>query len=190
MALRFGRSSGCALSLYRWGRGDLNAIRIALQYDVNPALVEGALPSVRPYPRLSSIRANSADLSASRRRPPAGISLESKPLRAILHAMGKGRVLVLDDEPRILDIVLGPESGYEVAGRLKKIPRASGLPVLFMSSRVGMSDLFLKNYQGRADFIQKPFKKDDLISRLSALVSASGGRAAAAPRAPRRRRRS
>jgi DNA-binding response OmpR family regulator len=84
--------------------------------------------------------------------------------------MPQRRVLVVDDEPRILDIVryfleqggyevepvtsgekalaaarreafdvavldivLDGDSGYEVAGRLKKIKNAENLPVLFMS---------------------------------------------------------
>src|SRR3982751_2547951 len=102
------------------------------------------------------------------------------------------RVLVVDDEPRILeivkyfleqgdyeveavpggekaleltrrkrfdvavlDIVLEGDSGYEVAGKLKKLKNAVGMPVLFMSSKVEMADLFIENFDGRAEFLLK-----------------------------------
>ncbi len=93
------------------------------------------------------------------------------------------RVLVIDDEPRILDIVqyfleqggyqvearsvpeegvaaarrqpfdvaildivLGDTSGYKVAGQIKRLAANEKTPVLFMSSKVEMADLFLEHY--------------------------------------------
>src|ERR1051325_4674345 len=113
------------------------------------------------------------------------------------------RVLVVDDEPRILDIVryfleqggyevegattgekalaaarktpfdvavldivLAADSAYEVAGKLKKIKNAENIPVLFMSSKVEMADLFLENFDGRAEFLLKPFKQDTLLEAI------------------------
>ena len=126
--------------------------------------------------------------------------------------MPKRRVLVVDDEPRILDIVkyfleqgdfeaetvtrgdkaldavrrkgfdlavldivLVGDSGYEVAGKLKKIKNAETMPVLFMSSKVEMVDLFIQNYDGRAEFLLKPFKKEALLDVVQMLI-AGGGR--------------
>lgn len=126
--------------------------------------------------------------------------------------MPRGRLLVLDDEPRILDIVRyfleqggyeveafadpdeglaaarrGPfdvavvdivlderTSGYAVAGRLKKIKNTEQTPVLFMSSKVRMADLFLESYEGRAEFILKPFRKDELLSKVETLCRGGG----------------
>ena len=127
------------------------------------------------------------------------------------------RVLVVDDEPRILDIVkyfleqggyeveavdggekalaaarkkpfdiavldivLVGDSGYEVAGKLKKIKTADSMPILFMSSKVEMADLFLENYDGRAEFLLKPFKKEALIDAVATLLK-GGGRDARKP---------
>jgi len=127
------------------------------------------------------------------------------------------RVLVVDDEPRILDIVkyfleqggyeveavdggekalaaarkkpfdiavldivLVGDSGYEVAGKLKKIKTAESMPILFMSSKVEMADLFLENYDGRAEFLLKPFKKEALLESVGTLLK-GGGREARKP---------
>lgn len=127
--------------------------------------------------------------------------------------MSGRRVLVVDDEPRILDIVryfleqggyqveafptgakalraarkspfdvavldivLGRASGYDVAGRLKKVTGSEETPVLFMSSKVEMADLFLDHYEGRAEFIRKPFKKDDLLGQVESLAAGGGRR--------------
>jgi two-component system OmpR family response regulator len=138
--------------------------------------------------------------------------------------MSARRVLVVDDEPRILDIVkyfleqggytveavdggekalsaarkkpfdvavldivLVGDSGYEVAGKLKKIKSAESMPILFMSSKVEMADLFLENYDGRAEFLLKPFKKEALIEKLGTLLQ-GGGREARKPAARARKK--
>jgi len=127
------------------------------------------------------------------------------------------RVLVVDDEPRILDIVkyfleqggyeveavdggekalaaarkkpfdiavldivLVGDSGYEVTGKLKKIKTAESMPILFMSSKVEMADLFLENYDGRAEFLLKPFKKEALLESVGTMLK-GGGREARKP---------
>ena len=134
------------------------------------------------------------------------------------------RVLVVDDEPRILDIVkyfleqggyevegattgekalaaarktsfdvavldivLAADSGYEVAGKLKKIKNAENIPVLFMSSKVEMADLFLENFDGRAEFLLKPFKKETLLETIRNLID-GGGREARKPAARAKRK--
>jgi len=132
--------------------------------------------------------------------------------------MSKRRVLLIDDEPRILDIVryfldqggyeveaftaqadglsaarrapfeiavldivLDGASGYDVAFELKKIKNTERVPVLFMSSKVEMADLFLDSYDGRAEFIQKPFKKLDLLEKIELLIKGGGREAHKAP---------
>jgi DNA-binding response OmpR family regulator len=77
----------------------------------------------------------------------------------------------------LLDIVLEGASGYDVAFELKKIANTERVPVLFMSSKVEMADLFLQCYDGRAEFILKPFKKVDLLAKVD-LLSGGGGRQA------------
>ncbi len=137
--------------------------------------------------------------------------------------MSRRRVLVVDDEPRILeivryfleqggyeveafpdgakaveaarkkafdlavlDIVLTGESGYDVAGRLKKLKSAESMPVLFMSSKVEMADLFIENFEGRAEFLLKPFKKEALTELVRKLIDGGGRQAKAVARTRRK----
>ena len=97
------------------------------------------------------------------------------------------RVLVVDDEPRILDIVLVGESGYDVAGKLKKVKSAEAMPVLFMSSKVEMADLFLENFDGRAEFLLKPFKKEALLETVRTLIDGGGREAHRRPERARKK---
>ena len=87
----------------------------------------------------------------------------------------------------VLDIILVGESGYEVAGKLKKLKTASAMPVLFMSSKVEMADLFLENFEGRAEFLLKPFKKEALLETLRRLLEGGGRQAHRADARARRR---
>jgi len=138
--------------------------------------------------------------------------------------MSQRRVLVVDDEPRILDIVkyfleqggyevesatggdkaaaaarrkpfdvavldivLVGESGYDVAGKLKKVKSAEVMPVLFMSSKVEMADLFLENFDGRAEFLLKPFKKEALLETVRTLIDGGGREAHRRPERARKK---
>ena len=87
----------------------------------------------------------------------------------------------------VLDIVLEGDSGYEVAGKLKKVKGAENIPVLFMSSKVEMADLFLESFDGRAEFLLKPFKKEALLETLKTLIDGGGRQARKASPAPRRK---
>jgi DNA-binding response OmpR family regulator len=139
--------------------------------------------------------------------------------------MSLRRVLVVDDEPRILDIVkyfleqggyevesatggdkaaaaarkkpfdvavldivLVGESGYDVAGKLKRVKSAETMPVLFMSSKVEMADLFLENFDGRAEFLLKPFKKEALLETVRTLINGGGREAHLAGRGRKKQR--
>ena len=76
------------------------------------------------------------------------------------------------------------EQGIEATPKLKN---AESLPVLFMSSKVEMADLFIENFDGRAEFLLKPFKKEALLETLKNLLE-GGGRQAhkSGPRAKRK----
>ncbi len=70
----------------------------------------------------------------------------------------------------ILDVVLGDTDGYSVARELKDIETVKEAPILFLSAKLEMSKLFLENFNGRAEFLPKPFKKGDLIPKVDRLT--------------------
>ena len=72
-------------------------------------------------------------------------------------AVTQTRILVLDDEKHV---VLGDIDGYSVARELKD----------FETVKIEMSKLILENFNGRAEFLPKPFKKGDLISKVDRLT--------------------
>lgn len=74
----------------------------------------------------------------------------------------------------ILDMVLQGTDGYRVASNLKRHPSTANLPVLFVSAKVEIAELFLKQFSGVADFLAKPFRRDDLLSKLERLLARQG----------------
>lgn len=84
----------------------------------------------------------------------------------------------------ILDMVLQGTDGYRVCSELKRNPATAELPVLFVSAKIEVAELFLQQFDGVADFLGKPFRRDDLLSKLERLIArkaarrSGGGRAA------------
>lgn len=71
----------------------------------------------------------------------------------------------------ILDMVLQGTDGYRVSSELKRNPSTADLPVLFLSAKVEVAELFLREFHGIADFLGKPFRRDDLLSKLERLLA-------------------
>ena len=76
----------------------------------------------------------------------------------------------------VLDIVLANRDGYGIASELKKIKNAENTPILFVSSKIEVAELFLEHFSGPADFLAKPFKKEELLARVKALAEGKGRR--------------
>jgi two-component system OmpR family response regulator len=68
----------------------------------------------------------------------------------------------------LLDVMLPDLSGFEVLGRLRA--EAPGLRVVFVSARDGAEDRIAGLTAGGDDYISKPFRLDDVTSRLRALL--------------------
>jgi two-component system OmpR family response regulator len=93
------------------------------------------------------------------------------------------RVLVVDDEPSIADVIstalrhngFGVEAaatgreapdmeGFEVARRLSA--EHAGVPILFLSARDNTADKVRGLTTGGDDYVTKPFSLEELIARL------------------------
>jgi CheY-like chemotaxis protein/DNA-binding CsgD family transcriptional regulator len=68
----------------------------------------------------------------------------------------------------LLDIAMPFMNGYETLERLRNIPEARDIPVLFLTglSKTG-AELRARNRGGGVDYITKPFVKEILLARLA-----------------------
>ncbi len=79
----------------------------------------------------------------------------------------------------VTDVVLSGMDGFEFCRELKADPSTAGLPVLFASAKVEVADLFLKHFHGRADFLRKPYPREELEARLIRLLTPPRGKSPA-----------
>ncbi len=67
----------------------------------------------------------------------------------------------------LLDIMMPEMDGYEVAGKLKDDSFTSDIPILFITAVTGTENIIKAFELGGVDYINKPFNKQELISRVS-----------------------
>ena len=88
-----------------------------------------------------------------------------------LEALKKARSL--DPDLIILDLMLPKMDGYKVARLLKFDNRYSHIPILILSARGQDMDKDMGKSAGADDYLVKPFKSADLISRIERLLTQS-----------------
>jgi DNA-binding response OmpR family regulator len=76
--------------------------------------------------------------------------------------------LVQSEKPgiMILDILMSPMDGFEV---LKKLRKFSEMPVIAISAHTSAAEEALS--LGANDFLGKPFRPDELVKRIKALLN-------------------
>ena len=67
----------------------------------------------------------------------------------------------------ILDINLPDMEGFEV---MRELRRFSGMPVLMLTGRSGSTDIISGLDSGADDYLTKPFKADEMLARVRALL--------------------
>jgi DNA-binding response OmpR family regulator len=89
------------------------------------------------------------------------------------HLGEKGIEMVADERPDvvILDLGLPDISGYEV---LKRIRVFSLVPIVILTSRDDETDVIKGLEWGADDYISKPFRQMELVSRIKAVLRRSG----------------
>jgi DNA-binding response OmpR family regulator len=70
----------------------------------------------------------------------------------------------------VLDVIMPGMSGFEVCEALRADPTTKRLPVIFMTVRARESDIALGLAIGANDYIAKPFRSIDLISRVQKVL--------------------
>lgn len=64
----------------------------------------------------------------------------------------------------LLDIMMPGKDGYTMLRELKLKEEVKGTPVIVITAKPGMGDLF--RVEGVEDYIVKPFETEDLLSRI------------------------
>lgn len=76
----------------------------------------------------------------------------------------------------LLDIMMPVMDGHEVAARLREMPEKANLPIIFLSALNSPDDIVKGFKHGAADYVSKPFNKDELLIRVRhqlSLISAT-----------------
>jgi two-component system sensor histidine kinase/response regulator len=66
----------------------------------------------------------------------------------------------------LLDIKMPEMDGYEVCEQLKKNPKTKDIPIIFLTISSGTAEIVKGFATGAVDYITKPFKKEELLSRV------------------------
>jgi two-component system, cell cycle sensor histidine kinase and response regulator CckA len=70
----------------------------------------------------------------------------------------------------LLDIMMPEMDGYETCQRLKQIERTKNIPVIFLTAKIETEDILKGFFIGGIDYITKPFRKEELLARVSTHV--------------------
>lgn len=97
------------------------------------------------------------------------------PLYRLILADSGEKALALSSKKRpdivLLDMMMPGMSGLEVCQRLKSNPDTRDIPVIFVTAKTEEKDI-LKAYEvGGIDYIQKPFRTNELLARVAAHVT-------------------
>ncbi|MCX8568368.1 response regulator transcription factor [Aminobacter sp. MET-1] len=75
----------------------------------------------------------------------------------------------------VLDAMMPRADGFEVLARIKGDPALSATPVIMLTARKGQSDIVSALETGADDYLVKPFIPEELLARLSRLITRKGG---------------
>lgn len=70
----------------------------------------------------------------------------------------------------LLDIVMPDMNGFEVCEKLKASPKTREIPVIFLSVKTEISNIVRGFELGAADYVTKPFQREELLARAKAHV--------------------
>jgi two-component system copper resistance phosphate regulon response regulator CusR len=85
---------------------------------------------------------------------------------------GTTNALVYDYDLLIVDIMLPGRNGYEIVRRLRTEGRA--MPILMLTARDATQDVVRGLDVGADDYVTKPFRLDELLARVRALIRRGG----------------
>ena len=75
----------------------------------------------------------------------------------------------------LLDVMMGETSGFKMARQLKSRPETAGVPIIFCTARDTEDDTVAGLNIGADDYIAKPFRPRELVSRIRNVLRRYGG---------------
>jgi len=80
----------------------------------------------------------------------------------------KALVMAKEEHPDLilLDVVMPDWDGYETCERIKRDPRLTNVPVLFLSALNNAEDKIRAFRAGGVDYVHKPFQEEELLARV------------------------
>jgi len=90
---------------------------------------------------------------------------------------------ILESRPDgiVLDLVLPRLNGFEVCGMVRKSRAIQWTPIIMMSGRVEHCDKMQAFELGADDYVSKPFRIEELIARVEAVLHRNDGHRDATP---------
>ena len=70
----------------------------------------------------------------------------------------------------LLDVMMGETSGFKMARQLKSRPETAGVPIIFCTARNTEDDTVAGLNIGADDYIAKPFRARELLSRIRSVL--------------------
>ena len=70
----------------------------------------------------------------------------------------------------LMDVVMPGMNGFQATRQLNKNPETAGIPVIIITTKDQETDKVWGLRQGARDYIVKPVKENDLISRVKATL--------------------
>lgn len=101
--------------------------------------------------------------------------LEEEGLEAKLARDGDQAMRMVDSfSPSVvvLDLMMPRRDGFSVLRELRSDGRITALPVIVVTAIFGLSERLYATELGAADYVTKPFKLEDLLARILALLPA------------------
>src|SRR6266852_280548 len=90
---------------------------------------------------------------------------------------------ILESRPDgiVLDLILPRLNGFEVCGMVRKSRAIQWTPVIMMSGRTEHCDKMQAFELGADDYVSKPFRLEELVARIEAVLHRNAGRSYPAP---------
>ena len=85
---------------------------------------------------------------------------------------------ILESRPDgiILDLVLPRLNGFDLSGMVRKSPAVQWTPIIMMSGRIEHADKMQAFELGADDYVTKPFRTEELVARVEAVLHRTAGR--------------